>query len=124
MSWIGHINDSSVSAHAGLASSISQELIAYHNHPHTNHSHTYINSTHFNHTTSRFLQSITNQRSSLSFSLCLNHSRLSLSPSPHSHNLLLLSTSHNELGLLSTLQSHLLLLNGVVEVRSEGQMSN
>ena len=40
------------------------------------------------------------------------------------YNFLLLSTSHNELSTLSTLQSNLLLLNSLVEVRSESQMGD
>ena len=43
-----------------------------------NQSTTYINTTDFNHTTSRLLQSIANQSSSLGFSLCLNDSSLDI----------------------------------------------
>ena len=83
---------------------------------------TYINSTHFNHTTTRLLQRVTDQRSSLGFSLSLNDRRLRLTCPLQPHNLLLLRTRHHELGLLRALQCHLLLLNGVVEVASERQM--
>ena len=83
---------------------------------------TYINSTHFNHTATRLLQRVTDQRSSLGFSLSLNDCRLRLARPLQPHNLLLLRTRHHELGLLRTLQRHLLLLNGVVEVASERQM--
>ena len=40
------------------------------------------------------------------------------------YNLLLLSTSDDKLGTLSTLESHLLLLNSLVEIRSESQVSD
>lgn len=44
--------------------------------------------------------------------------------SPRSYDLLLLRARHHELSLLGTLQSHLLLLNGVAELSSEREVGD
>ena len=84
----------------------------------------YVNTSHLDHARTRLLQRVADQRGGLGLTLSLDDRRLALTRPASTHDLLLLRTSHHELGLLRALQRHLLLLNGVVEVRSERQVGD